>query len=469
MADNIRQMIKEINDGKNLEEYLPQYANKYMYYNYQYSLLRLTMDYYILYEIISEGENSYINQTKDMVGFINGIIGKVFSKEYKIESSAVVMKELDAVRNEIIKKMQILTSYTDKLQIYEYVLNRKEFIFKEELLDINEDVFVRKLIHYIFDSKDNVVINENIKEVVGQLPIRMTKTKYFDLIKESLSVYIGSDKSSVESYIYMLKTSGMLHHPDGEREHFLGFSQLLQELEETNFNGITKEKHRNLFDRIQVAAEEITDITDLFVRLQEIVNNLYTFVLSESYIMEPEKEVTVTCKEIIIEINQLFGEEQYKKMPESLEEKLYVLEGQQEKVYSDSILFSSLLNEIQINHYKLVESLMLGKIFERLYLIEKLLSPSIFIDLGEKQNQEQADETYINQIIGGLILELTALFKNNQQCVNRAVMANTISKMPIFFDSSENVVQYIKNSMELCHDQAEKYACIHILNEIMSV
>ncbi len=466
MSNNLKQMIKQINDGKNLEVYIPSYATGLMDSYYKYSMLRMTMNYYTLYEVASDNQES-THVAGDVLTLINQTIDGLFKTSISGEETETMVKKLDAARMDIIKKMQILTAYIDRLQIYEYVLNRMELNFEEQLDYMDDSLFSQKLIQYIFNSKDNMVINDKIREVMGQLPVRMSRKKYFELIKESLSVYKGGDKSSVDSYIYMLETCSMLYEPEGGQEEFTQFKELIQELETTQYSELTKEEHATLAKKIPVVAEQITGITDWYVSLQEILNNLYVLVLANPYAMVSDEAEMLICKEIIQTIHKLFEAKQFGDLPTNLEEKLGLLEGAQESVLDICNLYESVLLELKTNHSSMIDSLMLGTIFENLYLMQKLQSTSIFIDIQEEIKEEVADEEYIAKVTEAYITKISDLFQKNQKSVNRAIIANTIGKMPVFFTSSDEVAQYIINSLEQCRDRAEKNVCIHILNEIM--
>ena len=61
----------------------------------------------------------------------------VLDKKY--ENRKQDLKKINDVRNHVTAKMRVLTSYTDALQIYEYILNRLEFSY--ELVDEDVDIF----------------------------------------------------------------------------------------------------------------------------------------------------------------------------------------------------------------------------------------------------------------------------------------------------------------------------------------
>lgn len=87
---------------------------------------------------------------------------------------------IDALRNRIIAKMEILTAYTDIFQIYEYVLNRVEYRFSESEFgdEYYNDRFEKDIYRYITGDKDNTVINMKLSQIVGQVPMRLSKINF---------------------------------------------------------------------------------------------------------------------------------------------------------------------------------------------------------------------------------------------------------------------------------------------------
>lgn len=103
---------------------------------------------------------------------------------------------IDALRNRIIAKMEILTAYTDIFQIYEYVLNRVEYRFSESEFgdEYYNDRFEKDIYRYITGDKDNTVINMKLSQIVGQVPMRLSKNKFYDMLRIHF-LYIRAAKS----------------------------------------------------------------------------------------------------------------------------------------------------------------------------------------------------------------------------------------------------------------------------------
>lgn len=492
MSDNIKKISREVVAGENLERNLPWVFNRLISLYDKEAKLKLAMSYYNFYENYRE-ENPFPADTEDnnqtdrknqdkqsnnesyksrseeeaLLNEVNEIIkdsilGK-FSGEYLEDG----VKHLDKVRSTIIHRMNILTGYTDFLQIYEYVLNRIEYRFKNDLEDINNEVFTAEVLSFIFETKDNMIINDRIKEVIGQLPIRMTKAKYFELLGNSISLYKGGDCSSLDTYIYMLRTSAAIYHVEGMEQVFPELSSLKNDLEKGDYKNLTEKEYIDLSNCLELGVSVIRRMVNFYYGLQEIVNYLYVIILARPYAdIDERNSTTFDSLSMIGEINRYFGAVEKEPLPEKLEEKFQLTEGLQEEYFQEISLLEPIFMDIKTNYTDLADSLMLRPIFNTINISHKLLGSSLFVDLNQSENSNKADEAYLNQVKEELLSGLTKAFKDRSQIANRAVIANTLNKMPVFFQSYGEIEEYIRQSLEQCHDLAEKIASVQLIKSL---
>lgn len=469
MNMNEKQMIKQINDGQNLEVNFPQYAINLSTYYHQYSLVRLSLEYYTLYESLGEGEQNNYNTVKDTFENFQEIIYQIFFESPNGEKREALLYQIDNIRNDIIKKMKILTSYADQLQIYEYVLNRKEANFYESKEKINDLDFVRNVVQFIFGTKDNFIVNENIKSVIGQLPVRMTKAKYFELLKDSLSLYKSADQSSLDTYIYMLKTSAMLYWPEGMNEFFADIKTIADELKEADYKNLSKDTYDHLQNKLQEASNSIVERTDYYMAFQTIINNLYVLLLTKPY-MNLDEGDSILYHDIVKGIYKQFEKGNQEPIQPEIYDKIVLTEGVQEDICTKYSELELVLSVIKNSYMTRIDATMLRPVFESLFLSEQLLSNSIFIEFEKESLTEIdkiVDEKYLQKVEKELLYDLNALFESSSQSVKRAIIGNTLNKMPVFFHSKEEVIEYINQSISGCHDEAEKQACMQLVNDIM--
>jgi hypothetical protein len=111
---------------------------------------------------------------------------------------------------------------------------------------------------------------------------------------------------------------------------------------------------------------------------------------------------------------------------------------------------------------------MLDQLLQVLLRSQNLLSNSLFINLEEESKTEEVvDEERIERERNALEEDLTGLFDSSDRMISRAVMANTMNKMPVFFADHKEVMDYVRYSLDRCADQYEKAACFEIISEIM--
>ena len=76
-------------------------------------------------------------------------------------------------------------------------------------------------------------------------------------------------------------------------------------------------------------------------------------------------------------------------------------------------------------------------------------------------------EEMADRITAQLISDCKAFFEGKSRMVRRAVMANTVGKMPVFFKNAQEIADYVSDSLSQCTDEAEKYASKQLLIDIM--
>ena len=71
-----------------------------------------------------------------------------------------------------------------------------------------------------------------------------------------------------------------------------------------------------------------------------------------------------------------------------------------------------------------------------------LVSNSVFADLEDTGTQEKVTREMADRAAAELIEECKAFFQGKSRMLRRAVMANTLEKMPVFFTSAQEVAEY---------------------------
>jgi hypothetical protein len=214
------------------------------------------------------------------------------------------------------------------------------------------------------------------------------------------------------------------------------------------------------------------------MQLQQLINEAYSLLLAAPYIEQKEN----LAPDLVIEgINALFlGRESSAwsqaegEAPQTEEEKLYRLgeyfpeiEGQQEQVYEAMTMVDAVLEETREAQKDVIEKKGLSQSFEKLGKLMKLSSGSAFVELEQQGQEEKLTKAQVQKAADELVDELGKAFQGQSRMIRRAVMANTLEKMPVFFSTPQEVADYVSQSLNLCDDEAEKYASKQLIRELM--
>ncbi len=426
---------------------------------YQYSYVRLVLNYYTFFESIAE-ESHIPEHISDSVNQLNELLYSHFSGKDELEG-------LLKLREDITREVEVMTSYADCFQIYEYVLNRMERKFKTlPVIEHDDEAFVKRLLEFVTGTSENAVMNGRIKQIIGQLPIRLTKQKFFSLVMEGLSVYIGSSRENLKDMMYTLRTESMTKLPKDMEKGHKDLYELLEQFRHADYRNITAEGFDEAMAKLMSASEDLTNESGLYVMIQEIINDfcVLLFAGTEAVIDVKEEEL---YRSIVTDILEKFRKEDYSFGEDAFFEKLTQLEGRQETYYERYIKIELPQENEEWNK---------DSDYIKAVNVDRLLSGSSFAELkhlnsdAEVEKAEETsmvDRTYLEKEAGAYLKELEEVFSGTSKQVVRAIMAKVLSDLPVYFNSIDEIQAYIRGSLESCLDEAEKETCKELLEELM--
>ncbi len=453
---------QEISKGKNLEFNLSKYATgmSSMYNTLGY--IKLSMNYYTAYDCQREElckESLYIRHIAEF----HGLIGELLDNNLKS------VEPVEKLRNELTEVMEVVTAYVDRLRIFEYVLNRVEYRFLDKKFDETyyNTYLTNDLMHYILSDKDNVVIHSKISEVVEQLPMRLSRNKFYDYLRDAFSLYHGAQKGTIDDFVYSLKTTAMLNSPVGFEDMFPKTRELLLVLESADYANLDKAEFDNLSGALRLAVEQMTACADAFVLLAQLVNDLYTVVLTSDVAIVDAEDIG-NAMSILKAVYEAYKEGCIM-VDDSVLERFVAFEGKQEHILM-TVSESDFAIEYAFENYKEeLESTNLTSVYKGLMAVTKLQSGSNFVSLiKDEEKFEIPQDSYADETCEKLIEEFDKAFKTLAQPLKRAVMSAVLAQLPVFFNNSEEIQSYINVSLMQCSDVAEKSAVVEVLKMIMS-
>ncbi len=460
----MKKIVKNILQRKELDKYLPEYGKEMSKSYYRFAGVCLAMNYFTLYEMANELEPDEV--LNDITGKLVGLIDAALVKG---ELNDNISKDIEKIRNTVIENMKILTSYADIFTRYEYIINRIEYRFKScDFMDrFSDEEFTRKIMRYIVSDEEPVVINGKIAEIIAELPMRMTKSKFFELLSSGIDIYKESDRKGLEDFLYMMRTSAMLDVPQDKNETFESLTEFHEFLISCDFDSITEEKYNELRNRLDEIADYLKDIVSIYMMLQQIINYVYAIIITKKYVDDYSEEEKVV-KEILTHVSNGFIKGSMDVPEDVINDYFISLEGKQEMIHESYMPYEHALDEIKVNYQKELEQTEFEELFDVLAKDEVLLSDSLFVELdGNTDGAEEMTPEIFENIKKEFLEEIEKFFREHKRTVNRSVMSSIIASLPVFFNNIQELQDYVYNSLETCRQQAEKAACVEIINSII--
>ena len=139
----------------------------------------------------------------------------------------------------------------------------------------------------------------------------------------------------------------------------------------------------------------------------------------------------------------------------------------EEQLFEGMNMAGAILEETMDAQKDVIKELSLTDEFNYLKQLSQLGSNSIFAEINGAADDSKVTADDVLKISDELTVEIKEHLKKSSRMVRRAIMANTIDKLPVFFNSPQEVAEYVTMSLEQCDDEAEKYASKQLIMEMM--
>ncbi len=453
-------LFTDIAADRDREENIIKYQKLLASALYNYSAIKLSLNFFTGLEMSDEYENEYITKI--------GLILKDTILAGKKPSDDDI-KTITDLRDSITGKMKVLTSYTDALEIFEYVLNRREADIKGTT-SANVDIYslADAMYRFVFSDNDKVIVNTRIQDFIAQLPVRMTKQRFLDIVTNSLSIYKGGEQESLMDFADTIRDTAIARTPDGFETEYPELFKIYSELRDADYSALDSIGYDNLSASLSKATQEIeSEVTD-YLMVMEIIND--TLILAYTADIAEEKYRTKECDVALKILSSLAGSEDIYKAAEETDALLPELEGTQENSYEELIPIESNLDELITSYApEFPENESMQKNFEALRRADMLTSSSLFMDIDKNFSivNNVADDDFVNKIKEEVTRDLSDALAGKNKYIRRSIMAKVLSTMPVFFNTQDEIKQYFEEALLGCNDNAELTACEAIVNDIM--
>ena len=465
MNKEIKKLITDISADIKREEALITYQKILASLFSEYATIKLSMNLFTLYEMSEEID---LDRRDEIEGYID-IINTAIRGAYIDGNTDGCIKDVSEIRDTITERMKILTAYTDALEIYEYILNRKE----PEILgtvdeSIDTDQLANSMYEYVFSDKDKMLINTRIQDFIAQLPVRMARNRFFDIISNSLYIYKGGEKKSAQDFAQTIRDGALINMPEHLDEYYPRVYEIYTALKSADMNELTKDGYDDLKSQLDEAAGLIqASVTD-YLMLTEIINDILIVLYTYEY--ADENSYTKQYKAAADILKELVTADDIYAASENFDQLFVELEGAQERAYEELAFADSYLEDLSSTYSDMYDSQSIRDRFENLQKADMLTSSSLFMDIEDREFtviNEEADESFIESLKEGLIEDFKKAFTDMNKQEKRSVMAKVLSLMPVFFNSQQEILDYFSYALSSCSDKSELTACRDIINDMM--
>ncbi|MCR5520923.1 MAG: hypothetical protein K6F44_03300 [Lachnospiraceae bacterium] len=370
---------------------------------------------------------------------------------------------LEDIRKEVEAQMRGVVELRDNLAVCEYVLKRVCEPEPEKSMDVDREASA--IISLIFRTKDSVAIRESVKAAVASLPLRIAKSRFFDIVENALETQLGRTEQDIDDIVSNIEGFAGLKVSGGDASVDRDASEVVDILFGTDLETIPAAELETIRKRAEDAAERIRLRIDALSDIGLMINSALLELTAAKHIGKGAGDV-FTDKNVTMFIKKLL--DAFEKGDKEAFDEGLVYEG-----IDESELEKLEELRLKIPGYEDGFIAMAGDEGDDISRDAKrcvtLISDSIFGSLGGSLAQgKTVDKEMIILKAKELKDRLTQSFASGSKLLQRARMSGVLSKLPLFLNDSDEVKDYVKSSLSSCRDEKEKAVAVRELKEFFA-
>lgn len=463
---DLNKVIKELKKGNNIEKNLSLYGNALAKSYYNTAGFSLAMNLTEYYDAIKESTLDKASEIQEMLDEAVAVAEEVIVGD-DCSSLEQRVQTLDVMRAALVKRAKDLGAYTRFLQNYEYILNRVEYRFKDRLAETDIEAFSREVMAYIHEADDPILTNMRIQSVLGELPVRLTADKFYDIVRQASNCYAGVRSDIAGAYFEELKDSAKSMDLHILPPEYTQLYEICSKLSALDYDIIDKDMFETAMSYVTDCSHFITEMLTLDLYMLAIAGDLYTMLLTKPFVLEYSADMEKS-RLVIREFIKALHIGNFLRMDEDIVSVLSQLTDRQSVYQGEHVMLEEVLYEVIDKHDDAIEALMLGGLFNSLCVSEHLASFRMLNTLPKGRcKYKPVSKTWIEAGMDEVISCFKSAFEGKPRLCRRALMAQVIGNLPVIFNSLEDAGPFIVRSLETCSSLAEREACIGLIRRIM--
>ena len=458
---NINRLIKDLKNGNNPEENLSVYSQllltSYIRLSYGDFTLSFTENYDLLAETGQESLKNALEEVRELTGML--CTGNEFPNSDSLD-------RLGRTRAKLVEELSDIEAYLSYFQFYEYQINRQgaKLEKRSSLPDIQS--IVSTVMEYIHASDSPQGVNARIQSVLGELPVRLTTVKFFELLESGCLCYTGARNDMADSFFARMEVMASCPYLSSLNPSSSELYKLAKVFDGLEVSALTADGCAKLKESFDQAALIMAKSLGNYMDMLELVNKLYILIITIPYALHLPKE----CEELGAVLRA------YLKAVDSgdfldIDADILGILGKnmenKEKYLGEHMFMEDALETVYVQHKSLLDGLMLDGVYMVLRSAQRLFTASSKEDISELTPYYTVEKAEVMTRIRALEDIYRKSFKDSSQAVKRCLIARAFENMPVPFDSIDKIEAYIYQSLESCTDISEKAAVAALLEDLI--
>ena len=458
---NINRLIKDLKNGNNPEENLSVYSQLLLSSYIRLTYGKLALGFTEGYDYLEESEDDFIREAlAEVVCAVRDLCaGEQMAAPEKLVGLA-------SLRDRVITAVREMEDYLCYFEYYEYTLNRLKYQFEGHLENVDTDGLVSKCIRYIDEAKDAQENNERIQNILGELPLRLTTMKFFELLENGCFCYAGARSDMADSFF--ARMAALAKGPDIKWLNARWGELYRAAVAMDGLSGPepTRESYMAMRKELDLAVPELVEILSNLMELLDLSTELYILTASLPYAVALPSECQ-TLGSILKAYIKAVDSGDFLDIDEDILGGLSKTVDDQEKYLGEHMFMEDALDSIFVKYEGILDGLMLGGIYKVLLSDERLFMSGSREVISELTPYYTVGPDELRLKVDALKERFKESFQAHSQREKRYQISRSLRTMPVPFNNLEDVEAFIRQSLEGCSNPSERMAVQVAIGEMM--
>lgn len=460
---NENKILKNLDRGIEPEQTLQEYASALSKGYMKLSFCKLAVNFSTYYDDLEKAGSIDGEKTREAFGIFLELAEKLTGGE-PIDGEDI--GRLDKLREELRGRMQSLYDYVHILGLYEHILGRLQYRYEEDAPPVDVEALMMEIHGYICQDQEASGMNGRMQNMLGEMPIRITRSRFLDLVEKSCSCYKGTRSDIADYFFNDMYQQAQLPHADDLNPVYGDLQEIVRDMEAIDFETLNEERVKNALDKLQIAGQQLGQAFSYDFQLIELINDLYILMLNSAFV-KWDHDVAPLAAGCIRSYMKAAREQNFLGMDEDIVTDLGKLNDYQQKLVGMHILFEDQLMMTVERYRDIIAKNGMEEQFWCLRLSNILAGVDMMAELDADKQIFTVDHDYIQKKTDKLLSMYVSIFNNYPIIIRRAVISDAFMKLPVACDSLEECEQLILQSFENCRDRAEIRASAEIMRMTM--